>query len=642
MAKRLQIAPEAQAALDELTRAYGGTLPARLSIFWLRQPSEGGSVQIADPSSPTGQFELPVNDLAEGRLEPWVLSHPALGGARSYRLLVFLPKPDGTYPPKPQRSINLSYVDPAENQAAVEASRAAQAAATMAAASVAADAVMDAAQGAVAAVASKSPPDVADKLQESLSQFSNVMGSVMSTVNRFQTPLPQQPVQQPAMPGVTYYPPMAPPYAPPPYGYFPGGMQPPAPGPDTKLADALVSLVTAKQAPAPTPQTDPAILAMLQQQGQLLAKIAENMTAPKVAAGPSPEMAALMARVDAAERAGAEARAQLAQQQLRAEAEREKLELRQQLAELKSRIEGGSGRPDPALEFAKIQMQQQGENARMFQAMLERSQQQANEFNRELRELMNAPGPDQGAQFKQLASAMGEINNTAMSMMSSMMRMGLGGGGGEGNKKPAWAEPAERMIGILAGLGQSIMSSTTNVGGEPEPEPPPEPQQLRVAAERPPRPALAPAPESPQLAAPSAPEPQAAASQPPTPAAPPAPRGPPPAEDFVGRARQLAQGSDFIGAIRTLRAAFRYYPDLVRNGDEIRTVATLLDGIEWPINTTAEAIEGAYVAVYGEPVREHLQRLVTEERAKATQPLENEPQTTGQDEVEDNQEAVNE
>jgi hypothetical protein len=74
-----------------------------------------------------------------------------------------------------------------------------------------------------------------------------------------------------------------------------------------------------------------------------------------------------------------------------------------------------------------------------------------------------------------------------------------------------------------------------------------------------------------------------------------------------------------VGAIRTLRSAFRLYPDLVRGGDEIRTVATLLDGIEWPASTTAEAIEGAYVAVYGEPVREALANLVAEERARQAQ-----------------------
>lgn len=609
--RKLTLAPEAQAALDELTRSYGGSLPARLTMFWQRNIAEGGSVQIPDPTTATGQFELPVSELAEGKLEQWILAHPALGGSRSYRVQVYLPKPDGTYPPRPNRMFSLAYVDPSENLAAVEASRAAQAAATITAANNAADSVLEAAQGAVASIAARSPPDVADKLNESLSTFSSVMGNVMSTVNRFQTPLPAQPQAAQPLQGVGYYgapSPYAPPFAMPPpyYGMppMPPPMAPPAAGND-KLADALVALVTAKNtAPA---AIDPAVLAMLQQQGALLAKIAERLDAPK-ASGPSPDMLALQAKLDQVQREGNEARQQLAAAMARAEAERRELDFKQQLAELKAQLAGNAAaKPDASLEIAKMQMASQAESARQMQAMFERMQVQANEFHKELRDISNAPAPDQGVQYRQMAQAMGEISNTAMGMMSQAMRMGLGGGG-DGNKKPAWIEPAERMIGILAGMGQSLVQASAG-GPEPMPEEPPEQvQRAQVQSAPVPRPRLAPPADAPQLPA---------GAEPPAP--PPAPPAPPPREDWVARSRQLAQGADFIGAIRTLRSAFRLYPDLVRNNDEIRTVATLLDGIEWPASTTAEAIEGAYVAVYGEPVREALANLVAEERARQAQ-----------------------
>lgn len=618
MARRLQMAPEAQAALDELTRAYGGTLPARLTVFWVRGMNEGGSVQIADPTTPTGQFEIPVSELAEGNLEQWILGHPALGGSRSYRLLVFLPKPDGTYANKPNRAVTLNYVDPAENQAAVEASRAAQAAATIAAAGVAADAVMDAAQGAVAGVAARSEPDVAAKLQESLSQFATTMGSVMSTVSRFQTPL-QAPAQAAApQPGVAFYPPMPPAYGPPGYpspyppAYppaYPPPFYPQAPataapaGVSDKMLEAFLALASR---PAPVPQTDPAI-------AQLLARVVERLDRLEQAprnAGPSPELVAMQQRLEAAEKANNEARIALQAAIAKSDQERRDLEYRQQIAELKAKLEGGPAKPDAALEFLKIQQAQQAESQKMVAGLLEKMQQQSNEFNRELRELANAPAPDQSAQMRQMAQAMGEVSNTAMGIMSQAVRMGFGGQGGESQRRPPWAEPAERMIGILAGLGQSIMQ-----GAVPPPEPPPEPEsQVPAVSANPARPRLAAAPPpAPQLPPAAGPE-----SQPPQ--APPTPPPPPSREEFVRRARQLAQGSDFIGAIRTLRGAFRVYPDLVADRDEIRVVATMLDGIEWPASTTADAIEGAYVAVYGEPVREHLARLVAEERSRQSQP----------------------
>lgn len=604
MAKKLVIAPEAQAALDELTRSYGGSLPARLSIFWSRSIAEGGSVQIPDPTTATGQFEIPTAELADGKLEQWMLAHPALGGSRSYRVQVFLPKPDGTYPPRPNRMFQIAYVDPAENAAAVEASRAAQAAATITAANVAADAVLEAAQGAVASVAARAPPDIADKLNESLSQFSNVMGNVMSTVSRFQTPLQQPAPQNVPLQGAGYYAPQMAPYAPygmppPYYGMPPPPMAPPPPAGNDKLADALVALVTAKQTAPPAPAIDPGIVSLLQQQSAMLARIAEKLDAPKVASGPSPELLALQARLEAAERAANEARQA-------AEMDRREAQWKHEMAELKAQL--GGSRPDTSLEIAKLQLAQQAESAKQTQAMFAAMQQQANDFNKELRELASAPAPDQGVQYKQMAQAMGEISNTAMGMMSQAMRMGLGGGGEGGQKRPAWIEPAERMIGILAGMGQSLVAASA---GEPQALPPPEeappaPMRATVQSEPSPRPRLAAAPQVPQLPA------GEEAAQAPAPQTPP----PPPPEDWVRRSRQLAQGADFIGAIRTLRTAFRIYPDLVRGGDEIRTVATVLDGIEWPPTTTAEAIEGAYVAVYGDGVREALSRLVAEERAR--------------------------
>lgn len=596
MAKKLTLAPEAQAALDELTRTYGGSLPARLSIYWMRPVAEGGPVQIPDPTTATGQFELPVTDLAEGRLEQWILGHPALGGSRSYRVLVFVPKPDGTYPQRPNRTFPLSYVDPMENALAVEASRAAQAAASVAAVNTAAEAVNDAAARAVAETA-RTQPDVADKLAASLSQFTNTLGSAMTTFNRFgQTPLPQ-PTQTPA-PGVYTMPPAGAPYGypPPPYGYPPPpyGYPPPAPPPSSgsdKIAEALVALVTAQRQPPPV---DPTIVAMLQSNNQLLQQLVSAKAAPVAPVGPSPELLALQARFDAAERAAGEAR-------MRFEQERREGELKAQMLEMQRKLEGGA--PNAQIEFAKLQIQQQAETSRLMQAMTERMAQQSAELNRELREALSAPGPDQATQVTQMAKAMGEVTNLAMSSMSQMMRIGMMGGGGEGGaKKPAWAEPAERMIGILAGLGQSIMAA-----GQPQPapeaEPPPQFQVAQIPPEVAPQPALPPPSASPAL--------------------PPAPPPPSP-EDFVRRARQLATGADFIGAIRTLEAGFGVHPGLVQNGDKIRTVATLLDDVQWPESTTAEAIEGAYVAVYGDGVREHLARLVAEERARVATAGENE------------------
>lgn len=600
MAKKLTIAPEAQAALDELTRTYGGSLPARLSVYWMRAVAEGGPVQIPDPTTATGQFEIPVSDLAEGRLEQWILAHPALGGSRSYRVLVFIPRADGTYPQRPNRTFPLSYVDPVENALAVEASRAAQAAASVAAVNNAADAVMDAA-GRAAAEVSASQPDVADKLSASLSQFTSTLGNAMSTFNRFgQTPLPSSPAPSagvytmPPAPSPYGYPPPPPGYGyPPPPGY---GYPPPPPPPQQssasdKMAEALITMLTQQRQ---APQTDPAVLAMLQQQTQLLQQLVSRQAAPVVPAGPTPEMLALQQRLDAAERAAAEAR-------LKFEADRRENEWKSQMLEMQRKLEANTGaKPDAQLEFAKLQLQQQAENSRLMQAMTERMAAQANEFNRELREVMAAPGPDQATQVSQMAKAMGEVTNLAMSSMSQMMRIGMMGGGEGGAKKPAWAEPAERMIGILAGLGQSIMASGQPQQLEPEPQQP----QFQVAQIQPEQPA------QPQLAAPTA-----------APALP-APPAPPPPEEFVRRARQLATGADFIGAIRTLEAGFGVHPQLVQGNDKIRTVATLLDDVQWPEATTAEAIEGAYVAVYGDGVREHLARLVAEERARQAGPTE--------------------
>lgn len=595
--KKLTIAPEAQAALDELTRTYGGSLPARLSIYWMRPVAEGGPVQIPDPTTATGQFELPVSDLAEGRLEEWILAHPALGGSRSYRVLVFVPRADGTYPQRPNRTFPLSYVDPVENALAVEASRAAQAAASVAAVNNAADAVLDAA-GRAAAQVSSSQPDVADKLTASLSQFTSTLGNAMSQFNRFgQTPLPT-PGAAPSA-GVYNLPPAPSPYGYPPAGYPPNGYSyappppgygyPPPPPPQSsasdKMAEALITMLTQQRQ---APQTDPNVLAMLQQQHQLLQQLVTRQVAAPVVSGPSPELLAMQQRIDAAERAAAEAR-------IKFEADRRELELKSQMLEMQRKIElAATGKPDAQIEFAKLQIQQQAETSRLMQAMTERMATQANEFNRELREVMAQPGPDQATQVSQMAKAMGEVTNLAMSSMSQMMRIGMMGGGGEGGaKKPAWAEPAERMIGILAGLGQSIMSS-----GQPQAELEQQPPQFQVA-QIPPEPQAQPA-----LSAPTA-----------APALPPAPPPPPP-DEFVRRARQLATGADFIGAIRTLEAGFGVHPQLVLGGDKIRTVATLLDDVQWPESTTAEAIEGAYVAVYGDGVREHLARLVAEERAR--------------------------
>jgi hypothetical protein len=162
---------------------------------------------------------------------------------------------------------------------------------------------------------------------------------------------------------------------------------------------------------------------------------------------------------------------------------------------------------------------------------------------------------------------------------------------------------------VLAGLGQSIMASLAPGGGMPMPVEEP-PLQL----------------------GPQTPEPQPQQTLPPTQPAPalPPPPAPPSPDDFVKRARQLATGADFIGAIRTLEAGFQTHPGLIRDGDRIKTVATLLDDVQWPETTTAEAIEGAYVAVYGEAVREHLARLVSEERARAERDPQAGREETGQ------------
>ena len=598
MAKKLQMAPEAQAALDELTRTYGGSLPARLSIYWMRPVAEGGPVQIPDPTTATGQFEVPVSDLAEGNLEQWILGHPALGGSRSYRVLVFVPRPDGTYPPRPNRTFPLSYVDPMENALQVEASRTAQAAASVAAVNTAADAVLDAAGRAAGEVAT-AQPDVADKLTSTLSQFTSTLGNAMSQFNRFgQTPLPPAApsgaYQVPTMPGAPYGYPMPPagyPYPPPPspWGYPPAPPQPASSGGD-KMAEALIQIVTQRQ----QPQTDPMVLNLLQQQQQLLQQLVSKQAAAPT--GPSADVLEIQRRLDAAERAADQAR-------MKAESDRKEFELKAQLLDLQRKLEAGSGgKTDQQLEFMKLQAQQQAESARVVQSLMERMQTQANEFNKELRETLSQPGPDQGQQITQMAKAMGEVMNFSMASVGQAIRMqammGGGGGGGEGGKKPGWYEPAEKAVGVLAGLGQSIMASLAPGGGMPLPVEEP-PLQLGQQA--------------------SDPQQQPQQALPPTQAAPalPAPPPPPSPDDFVRRARQLATGADFIGAIRTLEAAFQVHPGIIQNGDRIKTVATLLDDVQWPETTTAEAIEGAYVAVYGEAVREHLARLVSEERDRA-------------------------
>jgi hypothetical protein len=569
--KRL-IAPEAEAALTKLTLDYAGTLPAKIKIYWIRPAEDGGPMQLVDDKSIDGLFELGMKEIGEGRLEEWLLQHPLLGGNRSYSLAVYTPNNDGGYASKPNKVFQLRYADPMENAAIAAQNRAGATAAAVNAVVVAAAEVNATVAQAVSESAAAAP-EKADALGKYLNDFTRTLGDAMATFNRLGstpiTPGGGSPLQQVAQPqwGAPAYP-MAMPYGypppPMPYGYPPQG------GGESKMADALVALVSAR----PAPSTDPTMLALLQ-------KLVEKQDVKPSGIDPT-----IQRQFDEMKIALAEAKAEAQRAKDKAESDKREFELRAEIAEMKRLIAGGTAsKPNEALEFAKLQMQQQAESAKQHNDLMLKMQEQSNGFNAQLREILSEPGPDQSQQLKQMAGAMSEVTNTMMGMMSQVMRMG-GGGGEPAGKQPAWMPFAEKMIGIAAGLGQSITQSVTDTQGAP---------QMQMA------------PQQQQAALPPAPAPQLA------------PAGPS-KFDLVIQAKVLAARGDVENAIRTLDTAMRQYPEMVQANpsgapDKVRTAVSLLEDVVWPDGVTPASLTGAYVAVFGADAQAVLQDMVAEAEA---------------------------